>query len=248
MTIYDKETMIKTPSFEILYEEKRGGESISSEHVKSRRFRSSIFEVPDEFYISDLLDSYRSFKNNQYIIREIGRKPLKPESDIDFESDTDRYSTPKESIRKEGEEFAERHISEYLRLLDFGSDEILEQWFHALYEENRPGSLALLGRVQKELLCRADRDPRPVVKLLNLLRTFDYEEIADYGILIVTSAMALEGDEVKSAVISIFDHWATQEVYNLMTKLTRPESFLVRLQYDAVLKSLEQKYVLSEEN
>ena len=158
------------------------------------------------------------------------------------------YTTPKDTVKKEGVDFADHHLKEFLNLLDNGTSNQLNEWYHQLFETNRSGSLALLTRVQKELLCRASEDTKIFVKLLELLRTFDYEEIGDYGVVIATSALPLKGDEIKISVISLFDHWATEEVYHLLQKLEPPTSFLVKLQYEAVLNSLKGKYAVSQKN
>lgn len=155
----------------------------------------------------------------------------------------DQFITPRPKVDKSGKFFVSANEKEFLYRLKSKSDyEGTVEWFLKKYEENPDGSKQLIQNVYSSLLTSSDENSEIIFNLLRLLGEFEYEEMDPVGVIILSSALSLKGDRVKSLVLDIMGHWPHKDIFNLLKKLEKPASFLAGLKYDAILSSFEKRY------
>lgn len=160
-------------------------------------------------------------------------------------TDIDLYKTNKRKIEKTDEDIVNRKLPIFHEQLSITDQKKTAEWFEECYILNPGVAKQMLQKEFSDLLMADNFDEVAIVNLLRLMGNFEFEEMLPVGSIILTSALTLKSDKVKSAVLDIFGHWPNKSTYNILKKLEPPVSFLYRLKFDSLLKSFEKKYAIS---
>ena len=142
------------------------------------------------------------------------------------------------------EEKISKKMPVFLELLRNSSQNYIDEWFDEYFHENEYEAKQLLQKAFYTLLTSTDLEESTMVNLLKILLNYEFEEIRPIGPIILTSALTIKSDKVKSTVLDIFGHWPNRETYNILTKLDPPAGILYRIKFESLLKSFQKKYAL----
>ncbi len=119
------------------------------------------------------------------------------------------------------------------------------RWIRQCYEEDQDATKQQLQNLYESFLSPNGFQEQSIVALLKLFLEFDYEEMTPVGLKMLSSAVSLDSEKIKSAALDVLGHWENRDTYNLLLNLTSPKGFLYRIQYQVLLKSFEQKMGLN---
>lgn len=158
------------------------------------------------------------------------------------------YKTSYLKVEDQNEEEIRCLLSSYRKKLFYSDQDSVREGFEILYHKNPDIAKQLIERLFFDLL-RADVfEEKAIINLFKIMGNFEYEEMCPIGLIILSGALNLKSDKIKSVVLDILGHWDNKEIYNLIKKLEPPISYLYKLKFESLLQSFEEKYAISKKN
>lgn len=154
-------------------------------------------------------------------------KTVKPISSKSFD---DKY-------RKEFIEVIKRTVFEY------GEENSATLMFTSMIEENKDVALKIVN----DYFVDYYQDEKIIVKILCLLNDYKYEELKPYSQTMALASLTSKSDRVKSAAFNLFSHWGNKEALRLLCSIESPTQAWIRIKYNKIKKSLEERCYMHEE-
>ncbi|WP_071146665.1 hypothetical protein [Bacteroides ihuae] len=144
------------------------------------------------------------------------------------------------------EDFKAKHRESFLCLIKSirfisGEDNQATELLSKLLTENKDATLSLLGEYFIKTMSDEKEDESLLVKILSMLSDYDYEELFPVSQTIVLCAFKVKSIKVKSASFNLFGHWGNNEALNLLRKYDEPEEPWLKMKYNVLLHSLEER-------
>lgn len=123
-----------------------------------------------------------------------------------------------------------------------GEDNDMSLLFSEMLVENKVSTLYILNdlfinNIQDEVLC---------VKILSLCNDYRYDELNPTAQTLAALSINHNSKSVRSAAMNLFSHWGTLEAYHLLTSINCPDEPWIKMKYQTIKKSLEQRWCMHE--
>lgn len=122
-----------------------------------------------------------------------------------------------------------------------GEDNAATEEMERLLDENKRATLDLLQEYVAKSASSEELNTTLIIKVLNLLCDYTYEQLFPQSQSIALSALALKDIWINAAALNLFAHWGNRESLNMLNNVNEPTQPWLKIKYNSIKKSLEEK-------
>lgn len=122
-----------------------------------------------------------------------------------------------------------------------GEDNAATEEMERLIKENRLMTLSLLQEYVTEAASSQKMNTTLIIKVLNLLCDYTYEQLHPQSQNIALAALALNDIWINAAALNLFAHWGNRKSLNMLNNVNEPTQPWLKIKYNSIKKSLEEK-------
>lgn len=119
-----------------------------------------------------------------------------------------------------------------------GEDNFATLMFSDLLREDKYGALSLINRYFVDNF----EDAELCVKILTMLNDYSYEELSPFSQTLAIASLTNKHSRVISAALNLFGHWGNKKALELIQKIDIPQQPWIMMKYNAIKKSLEERW------
>lgn len=145
--------------------------------------------------------------------------------------------------------FTDKYRDEFLQTItssvfEYGEDNMATLMFASMIAENKDITL----KITNDIFVDFYNDEKIIIKIISLLTDYKYEELKPYAQTIALASLTNHSDRVKSAAFNLFAHWGNKEALKLLSSVESPKQAWIRIKYNKIKKSLEERCYMREES